>query len=100
MTVKHQPYTALPWHVLEDGRPRVKLAHIETPCDHPVEAGLPVCSINTARIGDANYIVHAAMAYPRLVEELQRLCVEIPKQLGSNKPMSNGLLRELGEQGD
>lgn len=47
---------------------------------------------------NADYIAHACNAYPRLVAELQRLCVAIPKQLGSNKPMSNALLHELGEQ--
>ena len=38
-----------------------------------------------------------ANAYPRLVAELKRLCVEIPRQLGSDTPFSNDLLRELGE---
>lgn len=45
---------------------------------------------------DATYLVHAANAYPRLVNELKRLCVEIPAQLGA-PPMKNALLRELGE---
>lgn len=36
-------------------------------------------------------------AYPRLVAELKRLCVEIPKQFGDGKPFDNALLRELGE---
>mgnify|MGYP001590545917 CR=1 FL=1 len=36
-------------------------------------------------------------AYPKLIAELKRLCIEIPKQLGSNQPMTNALLRELGE---
>ena len=36
-------------------------------------------------------------AYPLLVAELKRLCVEIPKLLGSATPMKNDLLRALGE---
>lgn len=46
---------------------------------------------------DLAYIIHAANAYPRLVAELRRLCVEIPAQLGA-PPMKNALLREIGEQ--
>ena len=34
----------------------------------------------------------------KLVAELKRLCSEIPRQLGSNKPMTNDLLRSLGEE--
>lgn len=45
---------------------------------------------------NAAYIVHACNAYPRLVAELKRLCVEIPAQMGG-KPVSNALLRDLGE---
>lgn len=33
-----------------------------------------------------------------LVAEIKRLCIEIPKLLGSNVPMKNDLLRKLGEQ--
>lgn len=51
----------------------------------------------TLEIEDAEYIAKACNAYPRLVAELKRLCVEIPAQLGG-KPMTNNLLRELGEQ--
>jgi hypothetical protein len=47
---------------------------------------------------DSAYIKHAIVAYPKLVEEIKRLCAEIPQVLGSDKPMSNSLLRELGEE--
>lgn len=46
---------------------------------------------------DMEYIVHACNAYPKLVAELKRICVEVPRQLGSDLPWTNDLLRELGE---
>jgi hypothetical protein len=66
--VKHTPATPLPWTTLEDGRSRVKLVHVETTAENAAGAGLPVCSIPTARIGDAEYLTHTANAYPELVE--------------------------------
>lgn len=51
--------TAGPWDWLEDGRAHVKLVHVETPANHPVAAGLPICSIPSKRTADAAFIAAA-----------------------------------------
>lgn len=78
-----KPATPLPWH-------DVYLNWVQPLKDEPntPQKNLPV---------DNRFALHACNAYPRLVAELKRLCVEIPAQLGA-PPMKNALLRELGEQ--
>lgn len=102
--VKHQPATPLLWTTLEDGRARVKLVHVETTHDNAAGAGLPVCSINRARIGDAEYLTHAANAYPKLVEALRKIVNGFDRSERGNSPLAGliaddarALLRELGE---
>lgn len=88
-----KPATPLPWKLSGLGYvsgSKVVLARTEAaPAQYQERIDLSM--------EDAAYLVHAANAYPRLVAELQRLCVEIPAQLGA-PPMKNVLLRELGEQ--
>jgi hypothetical protein len=97
---KHQPATPLPWQSLEDGRSHVKLVHVETTSDNTAGAGLPVCSINRARIGDAEYLTHAANAYPKLVEALRDTLEDRSQHLNRDQVDAIlSLLRELGEEG-
>jgi hypothetical protein len=77
MTTRNAPATPLPWKDLSPATEMMRAHKRET---------------NLA------YAVHAVNSYPKLVAELRRLCVEIPKQLGSDQPMTNALLRELGEE--
>ena len=76
--------TKLPWHALSLGWVQPKEGEVNMPYDE-------VRSVEA-------YTLHAANAYPRLVAELKRLCRDIPKQLGSNIPFDNDLLRELEEE--
>ena len=61
-------HTPTPWQVTPDGRARVRLVHVETSLDNPHGAGLPICSIPTARQYDAAFIVRACNAHDELVE--------------------------------
>jgi hypothetical protein len=56
-----------PWDVTE-GR---TLLHVETPVDHPVEAGMPVCSIPKKREADATFIATARTFIPRAIARIR-----------------------------
>jgi hypothetical protein len=115
---KHTPATPLPWTTLEDGRSHIKLVHVETTAENTAGSGLPVTSINAKRAADAEYLTHAANAYPLLVGALRTLtalCDNVPIfQLDDGKAsvkavrlagkftdahrVAAALLRELGEE--
>ena len=71
-TAPFRPVTPLPWSVLDNTDSGRTLVHVETDCDHPTP-GRPVCSIPKARIGDAEYLVEAANAYPTIKAERDEL---------------------------
>ena len=99
--MKHTPATPLPW-AQNQVDPRCIMGKRNDRPDvewSQVAASQPRQAMHAHEaIADAAYIAHAANAYPRLVAELKRLCVEIPRMLGSNQTMKNDLLRELGEE--
>ena len=92
----YRPATPTPWTTLEDGRGRVKLVHVETTAENEAGAGLPVCSIPTKRIADAEYLVHAANAYRKLVRALREARLHLHQDDGHVAEI-DALLRELGE---
>ena len=87
-----KPATPLPWNMQDGGRSN--LAHVEAEAD-----GAQVCSINKKRVADAGYIMHAANAYPRLVEALRACLIDMQPGVDYADHIVNGhaLLRELGE---
>ena len=96
---KHSPATPLPWSTLEDGRAHVRLVHVETTSDNAAGAGLPICSINRARIGDAKYLTHAALLKKYLEEagpcdHSVGICI---CGFVADAEQNAELLRELGE---
>lgn len=77
-TTKHQPTTPLPW--------------IGRPCD----------AEGNSSDGDLEYLLHAANAYPRLVEALKELAFRASEELADPQDVAeigaaNLLLRDLGE---
>lgn len=72
--MSERPHTTTPWDCVED--PRGRLVHVETAANHPIAAGLPICSIPRKRAGDAEFIVRAANCHDELVAALGRcLCI-------------------------
>ena len=99
MTAKHKPATALPWETAVNG---------EEPPQWDVCAAnggdMVADLMNMPDTGeqDAAYIVHAANAYPRLVEALRNLkeqveCMNAQQAFGRDYDEARALLRELGE---
>lgn len=82
--VKHQPATPLPWVVVKDGAYTV----IDSVPPNAKRFGV-VRYIGEPTAQNAAYIVHAANAYPKLIEALR-----VQAKLNG---VPSAILRELGE---
>lgn len=96
MTAKHSPATSLPW---ETEKLRAPNGGTYYRCGIPDDSS-PVAQIFGTMNGgyeaskNADYIVHAANAYPKLVEALRDL---VERDNAKAEAMAENLLRELGE---
>ena len=91
MTAKHSPATSLPW----DGPVNYGVSKFEVQGPHSRLATVD-------KLPDAAYIVHAANAYPKLVEALRGIveqveCMNAQGAFGADYDTARALLRELGE---
>lgn len=76
-------HTAGKLQVLEDGRARVSLVHVETAWNNPAGGGIPIFSVNKRKLADAERLVACwnalegipdpASAVPALVGALEKL---------------------------
>lgn len=104
--VKHQPASALPWIVGMSGE---EIAHTDEgeECDLFDSAALPHVPQRHVS-ADVSYAVHAANAYPKLVEALRNLHAgwrDVPDDMQVPECLNDGrfdeaaaLLRDLGEE--
>lgn len=81
--------TPLPWDYVQAAPHR--LCHVETSCENPHGAGLPVCSIPAKRECDAALIVAAVNALPGLLAERAALV----EALESEKKNASALYGEI-----
>jgi hypothetical protein len=99
MTAKHSPATSLPWKLKQDKAAPYSGIYTET--------GKQITHENGATSDEnAAYIVHAANAYPKLVEALretlrdrltQANLHQLPPGIRARLESARALLRELGE---
>lgn len=97
MTVKHTPSTQLPWEWLpDDGQ------FIATP--EPERKIIAEVPCQGCEAQDGAYVVHAANAYPKMVEALRIALLAWEKPNPTHTPAYRkkyerltGLLRDLGE---
>lgn len=90
--MKHEPATALPW--------KAASAFVNNAPNVGVVTTGKWGAANVAQCSEqknADYIAHAANAYPRLVAAL-RACLDARETWTAEEHAAYGLLRELGEQ--
>lgn len=100
MTIRHQPVTPLPWQTELD----LDSVDIVGPLEQHLFIGRGGSETLEERAKDSDYAVHAANAYPKLVEALRETSKELrglAEKFSLSSPGAehdaDALLRDLGE---